>query len=96
MFVRVSKDHSRVVASAEHDRRYFGGAAGPLTGSKATEYTGPLCPMSLRVVLPFFSRILERDVAERRLDRYLSGNPTHNPLPHSTGNHSEDPSAFHL
>jgi hypothetical protein len=69
MFVSVSKDHSRVVVSPEHDRRYFGGAAGPLTGSKATEYTGPLCPMSLRVVLPFFSRILARDVAKMLLGR---------------------------
>jgi hypothetical protein len=64
IFVSVSKDHNRVVASAEHDKRYFGGAAGPLTGSKATEYTGPLCPMSLRVELPFFSRILARDVTK--------------------------------
>jgi hypothetical protein len=37
MFVRVSIDHRRTVASAELDKRYFGGAAEPDIGSKATE-----------------------------------------------------------
>ena len=62
-FVMVSRDHSRVVASAEHDKRYFGGVADPPIGSKATEYTGPLCPINLRVVDPPFSRILRREAA---------------------------------
>jgi hypothetical protein len=62
-FVNVSNDHSRVVASAEADKRCFGGAAEPFKGSNATEYTGPLCPISFLVVLPFFSRILCREDA---------------------------------
>lgn len=57
-FVMVSSDHRRVVASAEAERRYFGGLPEPPIGSKLTEYTGPLCPISLRVVDPPFSRIL--------------------------------------
>jgi hypothetical protein len=40
--VKVSIDHSRAVASAEQESKYFGGAADPLKGSNATEYTGPL------------------------------------------------------
>lgn len=63
MLDKVSRDHSRAVASADAERRYFGGAAEPLSGSKATEYTGPLCPINFLVVLPFFSRILLKDEA---------------------------------
>lgn len=72
IFVMVSNDHSLVVASADADKRYFGGAADPLNGSNATEYTGPLCPMSFLVVLPFFSRILFRDDAIRNEQRFKS------------------------
>ena len=61
----VSSDHKRAVASAEEERRYFGGLAEPLVGSKATEYTGPLCPISLRVVEPPFSLILFSEEAAR-------------------------------
>ena len=51
----VSNDHRRAVASADAEIRYRGDAAEPETGSKSTEYTGPLCPMSFRVVDPPFS-----------------------------------------
>lgn len=57
-------DHSLVVASADADSKYFGGAADPEIGSKSTEYTGPLWPMSFRVVLAFFSRIFCNEVPE--------------------------------
>jgi hypothetical protein len=55
-------DHSLAVASADADSRYLGGAADPEMGSKSTEYTGPLWPISLRVVLAFFSRIFWSEV----------------------------------
>jgi len=62
----VSIDHSLAVASAEPDSRYFGVAAEPVTGSNAREYTGPLCPMSLRVGDPPFSRTELREEAVNR------------------------------
>jgi len=37
ILVIVSIDHNLVVASAEADNRYLGGAADPETGSNATE-----------------------------------------------------------
>lgn len=59
----MSIDHKRVVASADADSKYFGGPAEPLSGSKEREYTGPLWPINLRVVLPPFSRIFWMDPA---------------------------------
>jgi hypothetical protein len=59
----VSRDHNRVVASAEAERRNLGGAAEPLRGSKEREYTGPLWPINLRVADPPFSRILRKEAA---------------------------------
>lgn len=56
----MSNDHSRAVASADAEIKYRGGAAEPETGSKSTEYTGPLCPMSFRVVDPPFSFCFRR------------------------------------
>lgn len=61
ILVKVSIDHKRAVPSADEEIRCFGADADPWVGSKSTEYTGPLCPMSLRVVLPFFSRIFRND-----------------------------------
>lgn len=66
MLVSVSIDHRRAVASAEEDRRCRGGEAEPLSGSKDTEYTGPLCPISLRVVVPTFSLTLRSDAAAKK------------------------------
>ncbi len=59
----MSIDQSRVVASAEADRRYLGGPAEPLRGSNEREYTGPLWPINFRVVVPALSRILRMDAA---------------------------------
>ena len=64
-------DQRRVVASAEEDKRYFGGAAEPLRGSNETEYTGPLWPINFRVDIPPFSRILlidEADIDKNKLE----------------------------
>lgn len=59
----VSSDHSRVVASADAESKYLGGPAEPLKGSNDREYTGPLWPISFRVEVPPFSRILCIDPA---------------------------------
>ena len=95
----VSRDHRRVVASAEAERRYLGGLAEPPTGSNATEYTGPLCPISLRVVDPPFSRILLSDETEPQLAGNASlryeRNTNHRVL-NLSGNRSASLSASHL
>lgn len=41
--------HSLTLASWLADSRYRGGPDGPGIGSQLREYTGPLCPISLRV-----------------------------------------------
>lgn len=64
----VSSDHSRAVPSAEEESKCRGEAAEPLSGSKDSEYTGPLCPISFLVVVPPFSLSFRNDAAE--MDHY--------------------------
>lgn len=78
--VRVSIDHNRTVASADADSKNLGGAADPQIGSNATEYTGPLCPISFLVVLPFFSRIFSSPATERRFSGLEMSNNQHQRL----------------
>lgn len=45
-------DHNLTVPSCEDDRSDCGGAEDPYTESKESEYTGPECPISLRMGRP--------------------------------------------
>ena len=42
--------HNRTVLSCDAESKYLGGPLEPGNGSNDTEYTGPLCPTSFRVV----------------------------------------------
>lgn len=64
-----------MVASADAESKYLGGPAEPLRGSKDKEYTGPLCPISLRVELPPFSRMRWMDAARVRVINRSYGYP---------------------
>ena len=96
----VSSDHRRMVASADAERRYRGGLAEPPEGSNVTEYTGPLCPMSFRVVEPPFSRILFSEEAEdaisQEIDNDAQETTTYHLVLNLSGSRSAFPSAFLL
>lgn len=73
-----------MVASADAESRCLGGAAEPPRGSNESEYTGPLCPINFRVVLPSGSCRREIDVADEKVDQIHRASQYH-PLTVSHG-----------